>query len=228
MSVEILKEQPVFEEEKGTTGSWFHDAIHDIESLFWVITFICLVRAGPGMNISRRELRNAGARNNILQGIIYRYFDPFKSDRILWNKENLFHQFDKMDKHILLNFHSYFEPLKEMINQWWQTLLIAYRRRRFEYYTIHDQILDILDKAIKKLPEGQDRGTGDETRRREVRELESINKEPSFSTSGNHESGLDLSPERPICVPVPSMSNTRLRQEHDSASPRHRKKQKKN
>ena len=71
MSAEILKGQPVFEMPNGSsTDTWCHDAIHDIESLFWVLTFIFLVREGPGMNMLRQELRSDGAKNDGLQGII--------------------------------------------------------------------------------------------------------------------------------------------------------------
>ena len=234
MSVEILKEESVFGmPEDVSRDTWCHDAIHDIESLFWVLMFICLVREGPGMNMLRRELISDTAENDGLQGIIYRYFDASEFNKILLNKGKLFTNFEKMEVDILHNFHSYFEPLKEMMVRWWHIMVLAYRHRKFEYYAIHDQIIDIIKKTMDELSESQDFRTGkEETRRREARKLrlESVkgkNKGPSSGTSGHYESGLDFSPERPIRVPIPYVSNTQLRQEPESPSLRH-KKQKKN
>ena len=91
MSVEILKRQSVFGMPQGaSTDTWCHNAIHNIELLFWVLTFIFLAREGPGMNMLCQELRSDGAKNDGLQGIIYRYFDASESYKILVNKENLF------------------------------------------------------------------------------------------------------------------------------------------
>ena len=233
MSVEILKGQSVFGmPEDVSMDALCHDASHDIESLFWVLTFICLVREGPGMNMLRQELRSDGAENDALQGIIYRYFNASESDEILLNKGNLFTNFEKLKADILLNFHSYFEPLRGMMVRWWHIMVLAYRHRKFEYYTIHSQIIDIIKKTMDELSESQDFRTGkEETLRREARglRLELIkgkNKEPPFGTSGN-KFGLDFSPERPIRVAVPYVSNIQSRQEPESPSLRH-KKQKKN
>jgi hypothetical protein len=45
-------------------------------------------------------------------------------------------------------FHPHFEDLKCMVIQWWSVLRAAYKHRKIEYYTIHDQVLGILDDTI--------------------------------------------------------------------------------
>jgi hypothetical protein len=172
MSVEILNKGPVFKLPDGVTmKDWCHDAIHDIESLFWVITYICLVREGPGKNMLRKELLNGDPDNKDLQRVIYRYFDTSEHCEILLNKQSLFIDHEKMDNDILLKFHPYFEPLKGMMIQWWRIMILAYKHRKFEYYTIHDQIIHIVDKAMKELSENQDPRSGiEEERRLKVRD----------------------------------------------------------
>ena len=59
-----------------------------------------------------RNVRKMHTENDVFLRIIYRYFDASESDKILLNKENIFPNFEKMETVILLNFHSYFEPLK--------------------------------------------------------------------------------------------------------------------
>ena len=192
MSVEILGQGPVFRLHEDTaTSDWCHDAIHDIESLFWVMTYICLVREGPGKNMLRKELLNGDAENRDLQGIIYRYFDISDRHQIFFNKQALFKDHKNLDNDILLKFHPYFEPLKTMMIQWWRVMILAYEHRKFEYYTIHDQIIHIIGKAMKELSENQDPGTAVEEKRRldeRERYLASVQGKPSVSTSGEQES----------------------------------------
>ena len=202
MSVEILKQGPVFELPDGVTmKDWYHDAIHDIESLFWVITYICLVREGPGKNMLRKELLNGDSDNKDLQRVIYRYFDTREDHEILLSKQPLFIDYEKMDHDILLKFHPYFEPLKGMMIQWWRIMILAYKHRKFEYYTIHDQIIHIVDRAMKELSENQDPRTAvEEKRRLDEREqyLASVQGKPPVSTSGEQES-----PDRHVVLVEP-------------------------
>ena len=157
MSVEILKQGTVFKFlEDVTTNDCCHDAIHDIESLFRVITYICLIRKGPGKNMLCRELLDGDPENKDLQGVIYRYFDTSEHREILVIKQALFDNHNKMENDILLKFRPYVEPLKRMMIQWWGIMILAYEHRKFEHYTIHDQIIHIVDKAMEELPENQD------------------------------------------------------------------------
>ena len=232
MSAEILNKGPVFPVDDDTKKIWCHDAVHDIESLFWVVVFICLVREGPGTNMLRKELLNNDPKNKTLQDTIYRYFDATEPHEIRHNKTTVLTSNSTIRNEILPQFHQYFEPLKDMMVRWQLIMRLAYNHRKFEYYTIHDQIIDMIKKTMDGLSESQDpRTLKEETRRREERELhlESIrgkNKEPSFGTSDDHESDVNFSPERPIHYRIAAPA-AQLRQEPESPS-RKFKKPKKN
>ena len=191
MSVEILKQGTVYKLHEDTAmNDWCHDAIHDIESLFWVITYICLIREGPGKNMLRKELQNDDPESKDLQGVIYRYFDISDSHLIFANKQALFDNHNQMDNDILLQFHPYFEPLKRMMIQWWRVMILAYEYRKFEYYTIHDEVIHIVGKAMEELSENQDPRTATEEKRRlDEREkcLASVQGE-KMEPSGEHKS----------------------------------------
>jgi hypothetical protein len=130
------------------------------------------------------------------------------------SKEALFKDDEKMKEDILANFHPYFEPLKEMMMRWWNVMMLAYRERKFEYYTIHDQIIPVIDKAIENLPNYQpndESKTKAETKRRQdLREGRvkwfkgrSNNRTASDASSDQGAaSALEFSPQRPIRVPV--------------------------
>lgn len=80
--------------------------------------------------------------------------------------------------------------------RWWRIMILGYKHRKFEYYTIHDQIIHIVDKAMKELSENQDLRIGiEEERRLQVRErnLTSLQgmttvMEPSVGSSDKQES----------------------------------------
>ena len=200
MSVEILKQGPIFKLDKDITmNDWCHDAIHDIESLFWVMAYICLIREGPGKGMLRKELLNCDPENKDLQDVIYRYFDITNHLEILLNKRALFDEDNKMDNDILLKFHPYFEPLKRMMIQWWRVMILAYEHRKFEYHTIHDQIIHIVDKAMKELPENQDpRTVFEEKRRLDERQqyLASVQGKNIASVEGKNTTSVEESPQR--------------------------------
>ncbi|KAF8341823.1 hypothetical protein F5887DRAFT_1076406 [Amanita rubescens] len=155
ISVEVLDQAPIFGSPKGFNETWCRGAINDIESLFWVLTFICLVRKGPEINILRTELLEDSPKDEKLQNLLHRYFNSDDPCLIYANKRQLFTQNKRMSNDILANFHPYFEPLKNMMVQWLRIMILAYEHRKLEYYTIHDQIIHIIDKAIENLSKSQ-------------------------------------------------------------------------
>ena len=134
-----------------------------------------------------------------------------------------------MNNDILAGFHPYFEPLKSMMDQWLRIMILAYKHRKFEYYTIHDQIIYIVDKAIENLFKSQpndDPKTKAEAKRRQdlrkerVKWFEGRSDETAFDVSGDHKatSDLEYSPQRPLRVPVVK-SSLRLPADPGSPSP---------
>ena len=219
----------MFKRPKGFNEKWRHEAINDVESLFWVLIFICLVRKGPGINMLRTELLEDDPKDEELQNILHSYFDSDNRPVISQNKKELFIQDDNMDKDILANFHPYFEPLKNMMDQWLRIMILAYEHRKFEYYTIHDQIIHIVDQAIENLSNSQlneDPKTKVEAKRRQDLRKERMkwfkgrSDETAFDVSGDQKaaSALEFSPQRPIRVSVVG-SSLQLPAEPGSRSP---------
>ena len=229
ISIEVIDEAPMFARPQGFNEKWRHEAINDIESLFWVLTFICLVRKGPGINMLRPELLEDNPEDKRLQNLLHRYFDSDNRQAISGSKRQIFNQEERMNSDILAYFHPYFEPLKNMMDQWLRIMILAYKHRKLEYYTIHDQIIHIIDKVIEDLSKSQpndDPKTKAEAKRRQdlrkerVKWFDGRRNETAFDASSDQKAASDLefSPQRPIRVPVVE-SSLRLPADPGSPSP---------
>ncbi|KAF8889478.1 hypothetical protein CPB85DRAFT_1441387 [Mucidula mucida] len=133
-----------------TKAPIFHDAIHDIESFFWVLVHICLTRSGPGQR--RKELDGDSGDHKVLQFIIYCFFDAKPVD-LGANKKLLFDRPEDFEGTIIQNFHPYFDELKPFMREWFSLLVLAYQYiEGYEYHDIHRRVLDILDRALALMP----------------------------------------------------------------------------
>ncbi|EIW57776.1 uncharacterized protein TRAVEDRAFT_48806 [Trametes versicolor FP-101664 SS1] len=151
-----------------------HDAIHDMESFFWVLLYICITRSGPGGD-RRKELTedfNAASepsRTQILElrRMVHCFFDG-GLEIIAWNKKDLFESSSKeFETHLLVHVHSYFEPLKPLLRQWWELLLLAYKFEGYEYHNIHKFVIELLERALEMVRElPANKSTDDEQRTR--------------------------------------------------------------
>jgi len=131
----------------------FHDAVHDLESFFWVLLHICLTRQGPG-GVRREELEpknQAKEEYNVLGRVVHFLFD---SDAVTMaaNKREIFTYPDYLEEYVLSNFHDYFQPLRKVVKEWFHLLIIAHQFHAFEYYDIHDMVIEILDRALGPAP----------------------------------------------------------------------------
>lgn len=143
-----------------------HDAIHDMESFFWIIVEYALTRDGPGdLECSLTEE---------LAGLLYEYFDSGVGTK----KAGLFPSstttysaaFRKLDDELISRFHPYFRPIENLVKEWWKTLFTALECRAFEMANIHFYIKSILTKALRELhdnPPPPHRFTVKEERRRQ-------------------------------------------------------------
>ena len=150
-SVECLKKSHVFPADFSwfDHAPWFYDAVHDIESLFWVLMFICLTQRRC---IGRDMLTEDSARESL-----YHHF--YWDSTLRQYKEKLFSSFYPQHMRSVINkFHPYFKVLEPMIMRWSAMLRMAYRYRRIEYLTIHDQVASILDDQIGNLSNGEPDG----------------------------------------------------------------------
>jgi len=146
-SGEILSGQRYFH---GHRDKFFHDAVHDIESFFWVLVYICLTRQGPG-NVRRKELEQENEEYNGLRRVVHFLFDS-DMNTMAANKREIFIHPDYLEEYVLDNFHDYFQPLRELVKEWHRLLILAHQFHAFEYYDIHDMVLEMLDRALESAP----------------------------------------------------------------------------
>ncbi|KAG6895443.1 hypothetical protein C0993_009576 [Termitomyces sp. T159_Od127] len=151
MSAEVIARRSLFPlSGNSTIPPFMHQAIHDVESLLWVLVRLCLTRKGPGVNMRRDELdEDSLMYDHQLKEVVNCLFEGSDVE-VKDNKVKLVQNSDLavFEKRVVVHFHPYFEPLKPYVRQWWATLLLGYRHRGEEFYNIHDHILRILDKAI--------------------------------------------------------------------------------
>ncbi|KAH9847679.1 hypothetical protein C2E23DRAFT_863190 [Lenzites betulinus] len=133
-----------------------HDAIHDMESFFWVFLYICITRSGPGGDRQKEltedfKAASEPSRTQILElrRVVHCFFDG-GLDIITRNKKELFERSrNEFEMHLLLHIYSYFEPLKPVLRQWWELLLLAYVFEGYEYHNIHKFVTELLERALE-------------------------------------------------------------------------------
>ncbi|KAF9000920.1 hypothetical protein BDZ89DRAFT_1147122 [Hymenopellis radicata] len=137
----------------------FHDAVHDIESFFWVLIHICLTRSGP--NAQRRAELDDSKDHPQLHLVVYCFFDG-DQDLLAFNKKKLLKTPDDFEKYIIPHFHPYFDELKPFMQEWFSLLVLAYQYvEGYEYHNIHRRVQDILDRALVSMtPEERDSDAG--------------------------------------------------------------------
>ncbi|KIJ42356.1 hypothetical protein M422DRAFT_31327 [Sphaerobolus stellatus SS14] len=134
------------------SGKAAHDAIHDIESFWWILIHLALTREGPG---KRREERSAE-----LDIVIEEYFDGSVS-QLTKAKTGIFDQYrgdqttqiGLLEDQLLKNFHPFFEPVKDLIREWRELLRLGFAFKGHEYHDIHKRTLDLLQATIEKIPD---------------------------------------------------------------------------
>ncbi|KAL1681411.1 hypothetical protein EV122DRAFT_275152 [Schizophyllum commune] len=150
-----------------------HDAIHDMESFFWSLLYLCVTRSGPGGD-KREELDGDVPDDSPnaeevagLRRIVFCFFGD-ETETIALNKAQLFDEPDLFEESVLRHIHPYFEPLKPLLRQWWDLLLLAYEFEGYEYHGIHKFVIALLEKALQKLP--AENSPEDEERAQRARE----------------------------------------------------------
>ncbi|KAF9479360.1 hypothetical protein BDN70DRAFT_878848 [Pholiota conissans] len=173
-SYEIMKPgSPYFPKAREDTDSSlvYHDGIHDVESFFWVLVHMCLTRAGPGGQ--RREefciLPKTTTNNKVaaavsdidervkqLRNVVSCLFDNV--DIMADEKKRAFTMpmlSFLFERHVIANFHPYFEPLKPLVLEWFSLLRLAHEFHGYEYHSIHDRVLMLFDNALRAMNPAQ-------------------------------------------------------------------------
>lgn len=134
-----------------------HDAIHDMESFFWVLLFLCITCAGPGggrREELRGELADVADERQEQVGQLREVVDClFEGDlaTIASYKERLFQEPQDFETQIFGHIHPYFEVLKPTLRRWWNLLILAYAFEGYEYHNIHAFVIELLEETARKL-----------------------------------------------------------------------------
>ncbi|ETW77007.1 hypothetical protein HETIRDRAFT_460499 [Heterobasidion irregulare TC 32-1] len=137
-----------------STGRVVHSVIHDLESFFWVLLYLCLTRDGPGggrrIELSINEPLTEETKP--IYAAVYCLFDS-EDDHTLWNnKRLLFNNPDDLDEIILKCIHPYFDSLKPLISRWWKTLRFGYMTYNdYVAGSLHDRVLTSLEDELGKI-----------------------------------------------------------------------------
>ncbi|KAA1477293.1 hypothetical protein DENSPDRAFT_844508 [Dentipellis sp. KUC8613] len=129
-----------------------HSAIHDLESFWWILLYICLSRNGPG-GAQRDELfQRRGEEALWLRNIVGYLFETRDEYVRCSNKVELFMNLDHLQSFIIPRFHPYFKGLEKLIMEWRNILHFAYET--YDEVTpgiVHRLVLAVLDDALKDL-----------------------------------------------------------------------------
>ncbi|KIJ51558.1 hypothetical protein M422DRAFT_244721 [Sphaerobolus stellatus SS14] len=142
MSHAIIKQQPDP-----------HEAIHDIESFWWILVHLAMTRAGPGGLRRLITKPPENEENLMISQQIYNYFDG-PPGTLGTSKAAVFSVgYEKalrtVENNLLANFHSYFEPLKGVILKWWKILYSGYEfSTGYERLNIHHHVLTMLKEVM--------------------------------------------------------------------------------
>ncbi|TFY51397.1 hypothetical protein EVG20_g11017, partial [Dentipellis fragilis] len=226
MSAEVLSNQPNWPDtvrgpEKYVNGHIFHSAIHDLESFFWVLVYLCLTRAGPGGD-HRDPPEDFKARAQ-LDNIVTCLFTSDDDLVLARNKHDLFQSPKDMQDFIIPHFHPYFQCVSNLVLDWWNILQLAYRT--YDALTpaiIHQQVLDILDDAMESLPDPVPSQQMDREDDRRLTDLDSSTGTvpPSWGSSPSHKSELKAgSYKKSSPSPSPSPQKKKARVHDDSLDP---------
>ncbi|KAA1477283.1 hypothetical protein DENSPDRAFT_828628 [Dentipellis sp. KUC8613] len=189
MSAEVLTNQPNWPtiekcREKWVNGYIFHSAIHDLESFFWVLVYLCLTRAGPGGE--HRDPPEDPKTCAQLDNVVSCLFNSDNDMVIARNKHDLFQSLEDLQGYIIPHFHPYFQCLSDLVLDWWNALQLAYRT--YDALTpgfIHQQVLDVLDNAMKNLPDpvpSKEMDREDDRRMKDLDSIETMSSGQSTST----------------------------------------------
>ncbi|KAL7283858.1 hypothetical protein ACG7TL_003298 [Trametes sanguinea] len=174
------------------------DAIHDMESFFWVLLYLSMTHSGPG-GVRREELvGELGADSSEgfeLRTICPCFFDG-PLEKIAWNKREAFRDYKSFESLVLRHVHPYFEPLRPLLRRWWELLLLAYEFEGWEYHHNHDLVIELLERALEEL--GTVESSDDEQHQQDAQQ-----KRDDFFDK-RIDSEIDIVPSQPQQASAPS------------------------
>ncbi|KAH9833523.1 uncharacterized protein C8Q71DRAFT_849857 [Rhodofomes roseus] len=178
MSGEILEEKHYYRaatvQKQGSTSNTtsrpLHTFHHDLESLFWILLWICICRAGPALrrfrSVGKADDSDALSQHNLL-------FTAPGQKQLGRNKRNLIRNEEDFDD-CLEVVADYYQPLLPLLRCLWGILRKGYQVRHFDDSEAYAAFLEAFKDAEKslgdkpeQLNEDQERAFQAEKRRRE-------------------------------------------------------------
>ena len=116
-----------------------HNAVHDIESFFWVLLYNCLTRTGRGLR--RPDFES----NDELRSTVCKLFEDNAS-----LKQSCLLKNETLEK-VLDFIHPDFNDFKDLFRKWRWSVLNGHRSDAVERHNIHAIVLNIMDKTIERI-----------------------------------------------------------------------------
>ena len=162
MSAEVMDGQHILvydDNHRSRNTKFVHQAVHDIESFFWILMYICLTRKGPD-GARRDELDHQDDPSDHTKNLRHIIYCLFGCDwlHIIENKTAVLKFRSNLEDLIFPYFHPYFDGLKDLIRKWHGLLHRAYQFRLVECDMIHDQSLKLIQEALANLEKKANKG----------------------------------------------------------------------
>lgn len=126
MSDEILTGFPSF--------NAVHDAVHDLESFFWVLCWLVTKYRGPGLD------------NPAFHDVARMFFEASR-ERMGRSKRMIMCEENALENHILPHIQVFFDPLRTTVIKLAEILKGSYAARQFN--GLHERFLEVLADAEK-------------------------------------------------------------------------------
>jgi len=121
----------------------FHDAIHDMESFYWILlNFALTCESG---NVKLRNFDNISETRQLIDDIFTNVMANSANIKGGYLRELTEHMDD-----VINQVDPYFDFLKPFLTRWWKTLQVGYRFRAYEYESIHTYVMNILEEALEE------------------------------------------------------------------------------
>ncbi|KAG6863623.1 hypothetical protein C0991_004580 [Blastosporella zonata] len=191
-----------------------HEAIQDMESIFWVLVHTCITRKGPGLGQMRHEELdpNSASYNRKLRKTVFEYFYSSDKLEVGMSKEDLFRNPYSFKTKFLPHFHPTYNCLGDLAEKWLHILVLGYKYRGHEFYNIHSHIRRILQQALTTAKQEEESSGALQCRKEEIQCQRKVQRQhlldtfkrwaPSSNASVTTSSGSSLGPSGPIqCSP---------------------------
>lgn len=142
------KRPPVPDEDSDKTTGPPSSEIHDLESIFWVLVWLCLHRSAPGTRRKALDIELPDGERTDLQMAVEDLFEGSLSTTANHKKLILTDDSDYASD-VVAHITPFCQPLKPLLDLYRNLLLKEYKTR--ELKGIHDRVLDLFKRYEKYL-----------------------------------------------------------------------------